>query len=80
MAGIGFCLNLVLATGKFTPTAFRSTANDLTLASGGTSITIPWVTNNMESTPATAAANLKVAIQAGVAAILNAYAINGAPA
>jgi len=76
---IGFALNLTLGAGVYTPAAQRSAAGNLTMAAGGTALTIPWVTNNMEATPATATANLKVAIQAGVAAVLNSLAASGVP-
>jgi hypothetical protein len=76
---IGFALNLTLASGKYDPDVLRSAAGNLTMASGGSAVTIPWVTNNMESTPPTSVANLKIAIQAGTAAILNSLAASGAP-
>lgn len=76
---IGFAINLTLGSGVYTPAAQRSASGNLTMASGGTALTIPHVTNKMESTPATAAANLKIAIQAGTAAVLNSLAASGVP-
>lgn len=55
-------------SGNFTPTVLRSPS---TPASGGTAVTIPWVTDNAQSPALTKTALPGVAAQAGLRAVLN---------
>lgn len=74
----GFSINLAVSGSSpdftWTPTVVRSNVSgSLTLASGQ-SVAIPWVGNSHTGTAGTTSANLKIAIEAGVAAVLNSFA------
>jgi len=77
---IGFAINLTLGSGAYTPACLRSASNNLTMASGGSSISVPWVHDaGITGSVSTSSVNLKVAIQAATAAVLNSLAASGAP-
>ena len=76
---IGYSLNFTLAAGAYTPAAKASAAGNLTMSSGGTALTIPWVENANSGTGDTTSTRLSTAVQAGLRSMLNDLAKNGAP-
>ena len=77
---IGFNVALTYNAGVWTPVVRVSTANDLTMGSGATVVTIPWVENSHSGSGDTTTLNLKTAFAASMAAAFNRLAASGAPA
>lgn len=77
---IGFNVALTYNAGVWTPVVRVSTANDLTMGSGATAVTIPWVENSHSGSGDTTSLNLKTAVMASAAAMYNRLAASGAPA
>lgn len=77
---VGFNLALTYNAGVWTPVVRVSTANDLTMGSGATSVSMPWIENSHSGSGDTTTTNLKTAIAAASAAMYNRLAASGAPA
>ena len=76
---IGYNMAFTLASGNFSPVSRVSVANNLTMGSGGTALTIPWVENTNSGSADTSSSRLVTAIRAAAVAILNDFATTGAP-
>lgn len=75
---VGYAINATVSGSVWTPTAKKSAAGSLSLATG-TAVTIPWIANTHSGSADTTTADLKLAIMAAMAAIVNDLAANGEP-
>lgn len=76
---IGFNVAFTYNAGTWTPVVRVSTANDLTMGSGATAVSLPWVENSHSGSADTTSLNLKTAVMACSAAMYNRLAASGVP-
>lgn len=76
---IGYNIALTLGSGDWTPVLRKSAANNLTMGSGGSTVTIPWVENAHSGSGDTVSKRPYTAVMASLAALMNDRAANGDP-
>ena len=75
----GYNIGLAVSAGTWTPTLLKSAAGNITAASGGSAVTLPWVENTNAGSANTTTKQVYTAVIACLAGIMNDRAANGDP-
>lgn len=75
----GYNASFAVSSSTWTPVVIKSASGNITAASGGSAVTIPWVANSHSGSGDTTTKDLKLAVMASMAAMVNDLAANGEP-